>query len=49
MVEIQGPAEERKTAGQKEGMLKLKIAKKAYVFDVRKKYTVSRNFPLRKT
>ncbi|VVC01362.1 Uncharacterised protein [uncultured archaeon] len=48
MVEIQGPAGEGKSAGQKGGMLKLKIAKKAYVFDVRKKYTVSRNFALKK-
>ncbi|MFA6490202.1 MAG: hypothetical protein WCT52_06035 [Candidatus Micrarchaeia archaeon] len=33
---------------QDEGLKKLKISKKAYVFDVRKKYSVNRNFLLKK-
>lgn len=46
MVEITGPQEQKKP--QEKGMLKLKIAKKAYVFDVRRKYAVSRNFVMKK-
>lgn len=48
MVEIRGPPEQKKPQEQPRGMLKLKIAKKAYVFDVRKKYSVSRNFVMKK-
>lgn len=48
MVEIKGPPEQKKPPEQPRGMLKLKIAKKAYVFEVRKKYLVSRNFVMKK-
>jgi hypothetical protein len=48
MVEIQGPSTEKKQQEQKGGMLKLKIAKKAYVFDVKKKFSISKNFLVKK-
>ena len=48
MVEINREDTGRAPPAREGGVLKLKIAKKAYVFDVRKKYSVSRNFLMKK-
>ena len=48
MADKEGIASVEGPSGHKGGMLKLKIAKKAYVFEVKKKYSVQRNFALKK-